>query len=351
MVLPKRNSILWRIVFRVYDSLVSRHGILAIAFLRSRLDWDRHVKSWIKDFPVSHVSVADPLCPEFQMTHSFSERYTWELSDALLSMRTGEVFLGGNNVFDASSWGYNRKTSQWKPRPIRQRTIREPVVFVRPYRWNYYHWLIDELPAILRARQHSPDAKVLLPAKTPHYVHQSLEAYGISPHRIEAKWVYATNLVLAARGQDAGWPHGQDVRLLRESLKVQARKETVANKKLYLSRARSRRGFPNEREVEALAASRGFEPTYLEELSFIEQVNLFREATHIVGLHGSGLANMVFSQNGTKVRELSPRNTAHPMFEVLAHTCQHNYERIVIESEGIRDLLGCDLSDKRLFSD
>ena len=309
------------------------------------------MKSWAQDFPAYHASVKDPLSPEFQFNHTFAERYTWELSDALLSMKTGDIFLEGNTILDASSWGYNRKTSKWKPRPIRQQRISEPAIFVRPFHWNYYHWLIEDLPSILRARRLFPGTQVVMPTKCPRYVLQSLEAYGISPYHLQAKWAYASDLILSTRGEDSGWSHQQDVELLRESLILPAGKEGSPAKKLYLSRARSRRSFPNETDVEALAASKGFEPTYLEELSFTEQVRLFQQATHIVGLHGAGLANMVFSPAGTRIRELSPRNTAHPMYEVLANTCQHTYERIVIDSEGFRDLLECDLTDERLFSD
>ena len=337
-------------MLRVYDALVSRRGILAIAFLRSRLGWDRHVKSWTQDFPSYHSAVADSLCPEFRFTHTFAERYTWELGDALLSIRTGDIFLEGHTILDAASWGYNRNTPRWKPRPIRQQRISEPVIFARPSSWNYYHWLIEDLPAILRARQLFPGAHVLLPTMCPSYVLESLEAYGIDPLRVGAKWVLSSHLILSTRGEDSGWPHQQDAELLKESLVAPVAKQETPVKKLYLSRAKSRRGFPNESQVEALAASHGFEPTYLEELSFVEQVELFRQATHIVGLHGAGLANIVFSQVGTSIRELSPKNTAHPMYEILANTCQLNYERIVLESAGVRELIECDLSDNRLFS-
>ena len=348
-MLPKRDSYLWKIVFLIYDALVSHKGFLAIGFHRARLDWDSHVKSSTKDSPAQKVSIPDPLNPETELVHSFGERYTWELSDVLLSMTTGRMFINGHAVLDSSSWGYERRLPRLKPRPVRTLRFSEPVIFARPSPWNYYHWLIEDLPSILRARQSHPNARVIITVKSPRYVVQSLEAYGVTPLIIRSRWVFADQLILAGRGFDTGWPHKQDIELLQGGFSPLGGEPVAADKKIYLSRAQSRRGFPNEQEVEAIAIQNGFQPVHMEDLSFAEQVRLFQTSSHIVGLHGAGLANMVFSQPGTSIKELTPTNTANPCYEMLAKVSEHNYERLLVESHGRRDVGAFDLSSTHPF--
>ncbi|MFC2176239.1 DUF563 domain-containing protein [Bacteroidota bacterium] len=53
----------------------------------------------------------------------------------------------------------------------------------------------------------------------------------------------------------------------------------------------------NEEAICNLLPKFNFEIVVLEHLSFLEQMNLFANANIILGLHGSGLVNMLFSKN------------------------------------------------------
>lgn len=74
--------------------------------------------------------------------------------------------------------------------------------------------------------------------------------------------------------------------------------------KIYISRAKFQgRKLLQEAECECLFKQKGFEIIYPEELSAIEQINIFSRASHIAGPVGSGLHNIVFSRN-RKVKTL-----------------------------------------------
>lgn len=74
----------------------------------------------------------------------------------------------------------------------------------------------------------------------------------------------------------------------------------------------SRRSIPNHHEL-AEAIHAVVKPAYqfvnvrLEELSFCEQIRLFDQAAVVIGQHGAGLANCLWSRESTKVVEISHR--------------------------------------------
>ncbi len=86
----------------------------------------------------------------------------------------------------------------------------------------------------------------------------------------------------------------------------------------------------NEEEVKEFLVKKGFSILTLSDLSFKDQVNLFQNATHIVGLHGAGFANLTFCKPKTQVLELKP-TSAGPVCGNLAKKINLNYQDISIE--------------------
>jgi capsular polysaccharide biosynthesis protein len=55
----------------------------------------------------------------------------------------------------------------------------------------------------------------------------------------------------------------------------------------------------------------GFRKVTLSNMDFREQLAVWRTATHIAGVHGAGLMNIAFAQDGLKVTELIVPNAAN----------------------------------------
>ncbi|WP_259221395.1 glycosyltransferase family 61 protein [Salinibacter ruber] len=71
-----------------------------------------------------------------------------------------------------------------------------------------------------------------------------------------------------------------------------------ANRKIFIKRRDSEgRSILNRSELMPLIKEAGFEAVYLSDLTFPQQVRLFARADVILGAHGAGLANMVFSDD------------------------------------------------------
>ena len=77
-------------------------------------------------------------------------------------------------------------------------------------------------------------------------------------------------------------------------------------------------------------------------LSILEQINFFINAKIILSPYGSGLANIVFCNPGTKVYEISPYfnnvndQNLSKRYEILCNLCNLNYHRFIADSVDVK---------------
>lgn len=98
---------------------------------------------------------------------------------------------------------------------------------------------------------------------------------------------------------------------------------------LYIPR-KGKRGLLNEQEVERELLRRGFEP--FEPAGQTDLHLKLADVSHIVGVHGAALANLVFCQPGTRVLELLPSDTPWPYYYSLCSSGGMPYGVIVGKS-------------------
>ena len=114
--------------------------------------------------------------------------------------------------------------------------------------------------------------------------------------------------------------------------------EKKFSKKIYIDRSDSTsnvkhlRTIQNEDEVKNYLSRAGFESVRLGEYSFKDQVSIFKNAEIVVGLHGAGFANIVFSKPNTKVIELKKRSHEGKEIENLAKSNNLSYKYLKFDS-------------------
>lgn len=75
------------------------------------------------------------------------------------------------------------------------------------------------------------------------------------------------------------------------------------------------RRLTNMDQIAPILARHGFETVFAEDLTYPEQAALFAQASHVVGLHGAGLTNLLFCNlPNTRVLELTSRGLMNPHF-------------------------------------
>ncbi|SDQ80374.1 glycosyltransferase family 61 protein [Pseudovibrio sp. Tun.PSC04-5.I4] len=107
-------------------------------------------------------------------------------------------------------------------------------------------------------------------------------------------------------------------------------------KKLYIMRknAKTRKILQEESLINQLQL-RGFECVDPGDIGHKEQVNLFSKASIIVGTHGAGLTNILFSQANCKVFELFPADYIQSAYAWLSHMRGMSYTPIMGEKSGV----------------
>ncbi|KZK90669.1 hypothetical protein PsW64_00233 [Pseudovibrio sp. W64] len=105
--------------------------------------------------------------------------------------------------------------------------------------------------------------------------------------------------------------------------------------RLYIARddAKTRR-IVNEKSLKEQLEARGFQSIIPGKLSHKEQVELFNNARIIVGTHGAGLTNLLFTQAGGKLIEIFPADYVQSAYAWLAHVRGLRYAPVIGEKSG-----------------
>lgn len=210
-----------------------------------------------------------------------------------------------------------------------RRSFDRPVVV--PYtkhRPNYFHWLFDGLGRlkILEDAGYSlSDFDYLFRELTP-WQRASLQALGVPRdqcHVLEGYHCRVDDLVVLSNPREGvsysldnvNWLKGRILDSCSEKASIATDSFSIdSGLRVFIKRNAERRIFRNKSSFLPNLRDHGFQDVYLEDLSFPDQVDLFARAEFVVGAHGAGLANLLFSRDAT-VFELFFRK--RPMFYFL----------------------------------
>lgn len=212
---------------------------------------------------------------------------------------------------------------------------------------GYAHWLLEELPRLLVLRGIFVDSLIVHGHTTfadAALRRVSLPAKVILPRRLSH--FACEQLVIPSLIGEPGYPTIKVVNLLEEFAADLGGVEAVVGERIYLSREKARRRrVTNEGELWPWLQSRGFVKVSCEDLTWSEQIAVFRHAKVIVSAHGAALANLVFCAPGTKVIELFHRSYMNGYYWRLASIKNLEYRPIVVAGA---EPLGVDLKANRL---
>lgn len=255
------------------------------------------------------------------------------------------VALGCNSkLIDATAFTLPRlRQSIQKGDFVTKRRLRERKlsICIECGRWkNYYHTLIDVLPRIYCLYdRHISD----LGGVTCYLTRLEDDKYGELLHALMPSWVeikkvgtetlihFDQYLHLPYLSEcTCGWLPPEYVKFFRESTAgVRRSKSELANKKILISRSLALvRRIRNQDRLSGMLRELGFNAHCLENYSLREQASLFENAKSVIGPHGAGLTNLLFSKAGTKVVEIFPDQGVWPHYRWLCEALSHEYSDI-----------------------
>jgi hypothetical protein len=226
-------------------------------------------------------------------------------------------------------------TLPWK-RPSR---LAGGVLLGLPFIKNYYHWMIEIMPRIqmIEAESQFDGLPWLLPADCPNFVRELINTAGYGDRVVYLdRHVYHFDrlIVPTVLSHGSGPNHPAEINWLRKTFLPLPL--PPATRRLFVSRQDAQiRFITNEQEVFERLEPLGFEWITPGSLSFSEQVQRFAEAEIVVGSHGAGLANIVFSPATSGLVEIFGNNHFSNCYSQIAKLRNMTYGILAGEKDGL----------------
>ena len=220
---------------------------------------------------------------------------------------------------------------------------------------NYWHWLFDVLPRI-KILKNKIDLKeidfFLLPDLKKKFQKETLDLLNIPLNKRVSSRVYRHIQSDMSIAVDHPYVINKEtkksvlnipdwiIKYLRNEFIKDTSKKFPS--KFYIDRSDSTsnhnhlRQIVNELEIKNSLSKKGFSIIRLSDLSFTDQVNLFNNASKIVGLHGAGFANLTFCKPNTTVIELKAVSAGF-MYSNLSKKLNLDYKDISLKTENLHN--------------
>ncbi|WP_082230109.1 glycosyltransferase family 61 protein [Halorubrum lipolyticum] len=194
---------------------------------------------------------------------------------------------------------------------------------------NYYHWTVEYL-ARLRGVDSCPEVsndevELLLLSSAPQYVKESLSILGFKSYQTWNEDIEQIDRLIVpdhtfrSRHHEFGIAPSDLEWVRKKMLNNLSTKSNIKNKRIYISREDSKNGREviNDQELNAILNNFGFQKYRLSELSVRDQIELFSNAEIVIGPHGAGFGNLIYSTSSTTVVELYGEELPQGKFFVM----------------------------------
>lgn len=207
------------------------------------------------------------------------------------------------------------------------KTIKVDKAYIVTSRWsnNYFHWMTDVITKIGILEKNYNDVNTIVINKLNHeFQRKSLEIFKSKFKFIESN--YDTTLFVSKAYTIA--TSGASFQKIEYLNSLYSSKTGKSDLNIYISREKAKkRRIKNQNGLDELLNKYNIQKVFLEDKSFEEQINIFRNSKIIVAPHGAGLTNLSFANVGTHVIELLPgfKTNNYLMFSEIAAYRNLNY--------------------------
>lgn len=234
-------------------------------------------------------------------------RNIYQVHNSICDLITGIAYSSNKKIIKESSvWPHEYLAMTSIPVPVKSaiELISIDTNFLVLPSNSFYHWLIEDLPPFLHAAKLYPNATVLVSEDAPDYV---LNALGEIQNKVifKKRYVSTRELMFIDKGGNSGWPNPADIATLREHFSKYLT-EGECKEKVYISRLNATRSPKFENLLIEKLKEKNWQILDTARLSLLEQVSAISSAKVLAGVHGAGLANLIWLSTTSKVVEISP---------------------------------------------
>jgi hypothetical protein len=206
---------------------------------------------------------------------------------------------------------------------------------------NYYHWLIQSLPAIDLGLRHRTHRKVtLVLSSLQPWQQETLALLGCQD--VPRLTLQVPDTFLLPSTEFSDFLGERMPRIVTRAAMATFRRLSQAvpwgratAEEIYVARTDARnRVAENEAELIGLLERQGVRIVVPGALPVAEQIATFRAARLVIGPNGAGMSNIVFCQSGSFIYEMLPRHYPNAAFNRLAQAAGLNYWADLFDGRG-----------------
>lgn len=208
------------------------------------------------------------------------------------------------------------------------------------YYENYFHWLLEIMPRLYVFREQAKDLTLIITDfKLPHFAQEFIQIFGFKDvvYLKEDELAKVERLHFAthfSRGLAFNPAVTLEMRDWLQSKMLRSDRPS-AGEKIFISRKNAVfRKTLQEDVLYDFLKERGFVKYDLQQPSIQEQADFFKDAKYIVGSHGAGFTNMVYSNNCKLVLDIIHREHGQDCFYNLANVIEADYYYFQCEGTG-----------------
>ena len=215
---------------------------------------------------------------------------------------------------------------------------------------NYFHWLFDLLPKVEILSKNDCLKKIdffYVPTIN-NFILKTLKIYGIKEKQlinssiqkhIEADEVFTFEHLYLKKGnfQNSFEMIPKWIIFFLQKKFIKLKKKISFKKHFFIDRSDSKYmhyKIGNQIEVKKILKKNGFDYIQLSKIDWYKQIYMFNNAKTIIGLHGAGLANLVFCRKNTKIFEILIKNHSQiNLYKNISKKIRLNYKKIIIPNK------------------
>jgi hypothetical protein len=251
-----------------------------------------------------------------------SNRKIVKLSAPILNPKSGVLWIKKLILEESTVWPVS-KLLKWEPTPFLSEKVKNTSINLPDN--GYYHFVIEDLPRFFEVFRNQQFDQVIIGSKS-NYILETLDFLKIENFVSKKYPVHCDKLLFSEKNIGGIFTKLDHTELQSFSSEI---KPSSSNQILFIDRKNKQKGYLERglKYADLIANKfKNFDITrvFLEDLSLIEQISLFKSSKLVIGFHGAGLANMVWIDRAVKIFEITEdRITSH--FEHIASVCEHEY--------------------------
>lgn len=213
----------------------------------------------------------------------------------------------------------------------KKKPINSAISLVTKFGTNYHHFVLEVIPLIILAKNHiKGDIPFIFPSSYLKFsfIREYLSLLDVKYLTYNSNEFLLIKELFVFKNFSIARFHPLVVKDISNYFLVE---NSISNskKKIFISRAKSnRRKILNENDLYPILFDFGYEVVFLEELSVVSQIELFRNSYIVIGMHGAGLTNILYMNPGSIVGELrsfSDEVHIYNGFYSLSNICRLKY--------------------------